>query len=155
MLTAKNHRAHEHLEKTKELEIFTGTWKVTGKNFTVAPGRQEAPLHGEDEYRWMDGHFFITDTWKHLSKGNDHTGFSVLGYDQEKKQFFIRNFDNLGFERRYVLHREGNTWKFTGSNERAVRQFNHDRNAYTEQWEMFNGESWIPLCEMMGSKISS
>ena len=153
MITSQNHRESEHQDKIKQLNIFLGKWRIEGKNLPVPPNNVENEVSGEDNYAWLEGQFFIIDNWQHLAKGSDHIGITILGYDIESQEFFTRNFDNLGFERRYVLQQQDNLWNFIGSNERATRRFDNQGKTYEEHWEIFVDNKWIPLCIMRGTKI--
>src|SRR5712691_10896825 len=128
-------------EPAKELQclrIFIGKWRVFGKNFSVVPGGGETTVHGEDNYAWLAGNFYVIGSWQHLFLEGGHIGLAVMGFDEEEKKLFTRKFDNLGYERRYTLEIEGNTWKYIGDKERATRIFMNEGTAYAENWEMKN-----------------
>jgi len=138
----------------RRLQIFVGRWKVLGKNFPAAPGAAGMMVQGEDNYAWMNGNYFVVGSWQHLFLGGGHIGLSVMGFDEQKKRLFTRNFDNQGYERTYFFEIEGNTWKYLGDQERATRIYMHEGRTFEEHWEMKdqNGQ-WIPLCDMNGTKI--
>jgi hypothetical protein len=104
----------------KQLEAFAGKWRIEGKNFPVPPGNGETPVHGEDNYEWLNGKFYLIDNWKHMFDVNGHQGVSILGFDSGEKKLFTRNFDNIGFDRRYILENDNNKWKIIGDKERAT-----------------------------------
>lgn len=152
---ALQEKTQTHREKLEALKIFIGKWKIGGNNFSSVQDDAGTPVNGEDHYEWIEGNFFIIGRWQHLTGGKgDHLGVSILGYDTEAEQYFTRNFDNLGFEREYILTPDGNTWKFSGEKERAIRKFSNDGNAYNEHWEVRSTQGrWIPLCIMSARKI--
>ncbi len=153
---AKNSEQNELSGKEIQmLAIFEGRWQITGHNFPVTLNGLETDVYGEDEYSWLPGNFFLMDKWQHLTKSSSHIGISILGFDEEEQKLFSRNFDNLGFERRYFLMYDGNSWKFDGPQERSVRVYSMDKLSYTEHWEMKDGNgAWMPLCVMNGKKMS-
>lgn len=138
----------------KQLEIFAGKWKIEGKNFPDAPTSGATPVQGEDSYEWLEGNFYLIEKWKHQFEMGEHQGISVLGFDEVEHKLFTRNFDNIGYERKYIMEQENNKWNFIGDNERATRIFSSDGNSFTEHWEIKTaGEQWAPLCVMHGTKL--
>ena len=153
METKNNQQIKAPALELKQLEIFKGKWKIDGKNFPIAPSGGEAPIHGEDNYTWLKGNFYLVNNWKHLFDDGGHQGISILGFDDELSKLFTKNFDNFGIERKYILENENGKWKFNGDKERATREFSKDGKSYIEHWEMKNNEGkWTPLCLMNGTK---
>ncbi len=149
-----NPRTKAPAKELQRLEIVAGKWKIEGKNFPIAPEGGETPVHGEDNYVWLSGNFYLVNNWQHLFDAGGHIGLSILGFDNEEKKLFTKNFDNLGSETKYILENENNKWKFIGDKERATREYSSDGKSYTEHWEMKNGEGqWTPLCVMNGTKL--
>jgi hypothetical protein len=93
----------------KQLVVFQGKWKIEGKNFPALPEGPSIPVWGEDNYQWLEGNYFLIDTWQHLVEGGGHKGLSVMGFDAKAQKLFTRNLDNLGFERMYWLEVEQQT----------------------------------------------
>lgn len=137
----------------KMLQPFIGNWHVEGQNFESAPHAPNAPVSGREMYEWLPGNFYMIGRWDHLFDGNGHKGIAILGCDTNNDQLFTRNFDNLGYERKYELTLNSNTWTYNGAAERATREFSEDEKSFTERWEILNDGQWEALCELKGVKI--
>lgn len=143
-----NRTPSPHLQ---HLRAFEGTWTIEGRNYKAAPDGADQPVHGKDHCYWLEGQFFMINDWQHLVEGGGHIGMSVLGYDEEAQRLFTRGFDNIGFDRRYFLEADGNTWTYVGDTERAVRTYDASGNSFSEHWELKDESgNWQPLCVMNG-----
>jgi hypothetical protein len=141
------------LDNLQKLKVFEGSWEIEGKNFKAAPDGSDQPVHGNDSYDWLDGNFFMISHWQHLFEGGGHKGVSILGSDDIAQKLFTRGFDNIGFDRKYLLEVDDKKWKFIGDKERAERIFSDDGRSYTERWEIKDKKGeWKALCIMNGTK---
>jgi hypothetical protein len=140
----------------QRLEVFAGSWKVEGENKSQAPDAPNTHVLGEESYEWLPGGFFLVGRWDRQfgEGGGDHTGIGILGYDAEKRTYFSRSFDNLGFWRDYEVRNERDrTWTFTGERERATFVFNKAGDSFDARWEIRGDNSrWQPLCELHAIK---
>jgi hypothetical protein len=138
----------------KRLHVFAGRWKVVGWNRDSAPIAPGAKIIGEETYEWLTGGFFMVSRFQHHFGDDAHIGMGTMGYDADSHAYFVHNFDNLGYDRRYQVHVDNQTWKFTGETERCTLVFSHDGSRKTESWEISSdGSNWQPLCEMTAAKI--
>ncbi|MES2777325.1 MAG: DUF1579 family protein [Bacteroidota bacterium] len=144
----------KNLTAVKQLAIYIGNWSIEGTNFSTDPEQPETAVTGENKTEWMTGDFFIIDHWRHIAGDGGHIGISILGYDADAQQLYTRNFDNLGFERKYMIESDNFTWKLTGGTERATRVFSTDGQTFEERWEVLGADqTWKPLCIMHGKKM--
>ena len=133
----------------QQLTVFTGKWKVSGKNFDASPNAPGIPVQGTILYEWMAGKFFLVFHWDRSFSSSKHTGMGIIGYDSEHEELCTTNYDNLGYLRRYRIIHENNNWKFSGEYERAVIEFADDKKSFTETWELSDdGWNWKPMCQL-------
>ena len=138
----------------QQLTVFTGKWKVEGKNFASAPREPGMPVKGTVVYEWMAGQFFLVFRWERNIGSFKHTGMGVIGYDTGDHGLNTTNYDNLGYRHRYKIMHENNAWKFSGEYERAAIVFSGDNKSSTETWEISaDGWSWKPLCELKATTV--
>ena len=136
----------------QQLNFFKGHWIIEGSNFGAAPDGGDSPVTGEMTNEWITGNFFMSTTWQYHFEAGEHTGFGALGFDETTGDFFVRNYDNLGYDRRYDISIYKNTWNFTGAQERATMVFDQAGDSYEENWEILMDGSWQPLCRRTGRK---
>lgn len=158
MKPVTNAASQEHsvpAEQMGYLYAFEGRWRVEGKNFPVGPDRLLADVRGEESYEWLPGKFFMKGAWSHRFDGGCHEGMSIIQFLENRQRLASRNFDNLGFEKTYLLERYDTIWKFLGDAQRAVRIFGADGDSFEEIWEVRgeNGE-WQRLCQRYGKRIT-
>lgn len=138
------------------LAAFIGRWSVSGRNAAAAPEAPNSPISGENHFEWLPGQFFMLGRFRHDNDAGTHSGASILGRDPESGAMLTRNFDNLGYERKYALSFEGGVWRFTGQLERAMLVFGQDGRSYEERWELSkDGAEFVPLCEMHATKLGA
>jgi len=129
----------------QQLGVFIGTWETTGQ--TAATGDSPAQaVQATDTYEWLPGKFFVIHTVDAQIGEASVKLIEVIGYDNEKKNYFMHAYDNTGtvgtMEGR--LDEKGD-WYFTGPTERATLVIN-DENTMTAEWEHSpDGTNWQPL----------
>jgi hypothetical protein len=138
------------------LEPFIGRWRIEGRNAAAAPMGSSDRVTGEVSYEWLPGRFFVLCRWDRLfgADRQHHTGFGVIGHEPDEASYFVHNFDNLGYARRYRLDLRDRTWTFAGPWERASLAFSADGRSFTERWEVAaDGNKWQSLCELTATKL--
>ncbi|CAN5492175.1 hypothetical protein BH09BAC3_BH09BAC3_38510 [soil metagenome] len=155
-----NHKNDTHITPAKELQqlsIFLGKWQVEGQNHENAPVGPGNKINGEETYEWMQGEFFMISKWDRQIGEVNHTGIGLIHYDTESGFFSADQYDNLGYNRTYLLVQDKNVWKLIGNNERATIEFNKNGNSFTENWDINSddGAMWKPLCSLMGRRMSN
>lgn len=144
------HELHERLA------AFIGRWSVSGRNADAAPVAPNSAITGEHHFEWLPGQFFVLGRFRHDHAAGAHSGASIFGIDEESGALFARNFDNLGYERKYTLSFERGVWRFVGRFERALLVFGQDGRSYEERWELSkDGVEFVPLCEMHATKLGA
>lgn len=72
-----------------------GTWDVTSKMYMQGPDAPPMESRGVSEIRWIiDGRWLIEE-FKGEMMGEPTTGYSIMGYDNYKKQFVACWFDSM------------------------------------------------------------
>lgn len=137
------------------LNVFAGSWRLTGKNGEGAEKAANLDVIGEEHYEWLPGNFFLTSKFdRHFADGTRHTGVGTFRYDASSGAYLLYMFDNLGFARRYTVTVDGQRWTYDGSHERAHVTFSSDDNHMTIDWEVRNGDSaWVPLCHLEATRV--
>lgn len=137
------------------LNCFIGDWRLQGRNGPMAPGSPNSDVSGVDRYEWMPGGFFVSATFDHRFGPGSHEGMGILGWDADDEAFFLQNFDNLGYQRKYRVAESHGIWTFSGDSERCTCIFSEDGSSWTQSWEFTkDGETWFPLCTMRATKVS-
>lgn len=146
----------KNIEISEELEpllVFSGTWKVQGKNLSEAPFFANEPLSGTQKVDIM-GSKFLEAHWNYkIDNKNEHAGITIIGNDNNSSKPKQYLFDNGGSFRIYELKIEGNLWNIKGETERSTMEFAKDGKTYKELWEIKQDGKWKPLCERSGTKL--
>lgn len=139
----------------RHLDAFVGRWQVSGRNADSAPSAPNSPISGENVFERVPGGFYLLSRFNHQNDSGAHAGVGVMGLD-ESDAFFVHNFDNLGYERRYSLELIDGVWHFKGRFERARLVFGQDGQSFEERWELSkDGERFELLCEMRSVKLGA
>lgn len=130
------------------LEAFVGTWKVEGvSNGSSVPVESS----GTEDYRWLEGEFFLEYRWTRMYGKQKHSGIGLIGFDKAKDGYFTKNFDNLGYYREYETAIDKGLMTLKGETERATIGLNAAENNITIDWEFSkDGKTWSPLCHLKG-----
>lgn len=134
------------------LSNLEGTWNITGINYLMEPEGGQTEVTGTLSNKWLSGNFFLTTDWTYRFGNDQHIGSGTMGFNETLNCLFLRNFDNMGYERLYEIDIYKNTWNYRGEHERATLVFNDAGNKYEEYWEFRTGEVWKPLCRRTGHK---
>ena len=148
-------RAPKHGPEHARLNVFAGSWRVTGQNGEGAERAANMPVTGEESYEWLPGNFFLTSRFdRHFEDGTRHTGTGMFRYDESTGQYLLYMFDNLGFARRYTVTVDGKRWTYDGAHERAQALFSDDDCRMTIDWEVRTADSkWVPLCHLDATRV--
>ena len=145
----------------EQLEVFVGTWKSEGWSYG---GQDQDPDHpkksrqrweSDEVTHWHPGQFFLVQT-EDARVGDDAKliTHSVLGFDDEKQEYYAHAVENHGFYRRYTVRREGCVWTLTSELERARIEFS-DGNTQQVTWEWRPRDNrWLPLCERTNCRVN-
>jgi hypothetical protein len=140
-------------EELKKLEVFAGKWLVEGQNLSGAPISPNSDIAGVQTYDWLPGNFFLVGKWDRQFNDAEHIGIGMFGFDIEKQELFLTNYDNFGTVSKYEVFSYRHIWKLTGEKERATIIFSADGQTFIEDWEIRNNYNWQPLCSLKSKKI--
>jgi hypothetical protein len=96
----------------KKLDLFAGTWSLTGemKPGPMGPG---GTMSEDEKCEWMQGSFFLVCHSDYKSSMGDGTGISFLGYSTDNKAYTYREFNSWGEFDDSRGSVDGDTWTWT------------------------------------------
>jgi Protein of unknown function (DUF1579) len=96
----------------KKLDIFAGTWTLTGdmKPGAMGPG---GTMTENEKCEWMQGNFFLACHSDYKSSMGDGAGMSFLGYSTDNKAYTYREFNSWGEFDDSRGSVDGDTWTWT------------------------------------------
>ncbi len=147
----------------KKLDYFVGNWSSEA---TVVPGPWGAGGKFSDTVtsEWMKGNFYVvghSDFSLPPELGGTGTDLTILGYDEDKKQYTEERFDSNG---RHVITTgtlNGDTWTWTGqSNYNGMTIQSRmtinvvSPTSYTSKYEISadGGATWMPFWDGKATK---
>ena len=145
--------------KHRELNVFVGKWRVKGDSYGDGqqagnPRASAVPWASEESYEWLPGGFFLLHRWDAKAGTRLFNGTEIVGYDEAKKQYFTRFFDNGGNHLEYRGNANGDIWTFSEPQTRATVSVARGAKQMTFTWEWRNGgRKWLPLCDRVATRI--
>jgi Protein of unknown function (DUF1579) len=96
----------------KKLDIFAGTWTLTGdmKPGAMGPG---GTMTENEKCEWMQGNFFLVCHSDYKSSMGDGSGIAVMGYSADNKAYTYREFNSWGEFDDSRGSVDGDTWTWT------------------------------------------
>lgn len=144
------------MSEHEALRVFVGDWSAEGQSFGDENQTEENPHSGVTPWRsihtarWHSGEFFVIQDER--ANGPFDT-LSFLGWDPEAGRYFSRSIENHGFARNYTLTVDGDTWTFTGDQERATHTFTESGTRQDIHWERNVDGTWLPLCDRVAHRV--
>lgn len=120
----------------KSLDRLVGTWKISDPT-----GKRE--ISGHVTYEWMEGGFFLMQTFDFVHNGRKVKGIEVIGHEQQfgaapGKEIKSRVYDNAGNTLDYVYELEKYTLTIWGGQKGSPAyfkgKFSADNNSCTGGW---------------------
>jgi hypothetical protein len=145
------------------LDVFIGTWELTGRAFD-APFVREGALSGRETFEWYPGRTFLI----HRLEG-EHAGASIActditRYDVATMMFSMSAFYSDGTHRVMKAREVGGTWTYDGELEvaghelqnRCTVTFEDGGAVRISRWEYSNdGETWHVYWETTARRIAA
>jgi hypothetical protein len=103
-----------------KLDVFIGKWRTTGDiygNDGEVIGRVDAT----DTYEWIDGKYAVMHSIESQMGEVKIHGIEMIGYDSERRAYFVSFFDNQGSVGWEELRMEGEKWIWFGKNVMGVK----------------------------------
>lgn len=147
-----------HGKAHEALSVFLGDWKAEGVSYGSPkqdandPKANGFPWQSTHTAKWHTGEFFLIQDERAQSGGQFDT-LSIMGVDAETGDYFAQSFENHGFERRYAVSVDGDTWTFSGEHERATIVFSDSGRTQTIAWEWKPKDKWLPLCDRVAKRF--
>ena len=136
-------------DEQEALEVFIGDWSAEGTAYGA--DQDGGPWHSVHSARWHSGDFFVVQDER--ANGPFDT-MSFLGWDPDRSTYFSWSIENHGFAREYLVSVDGDTWTFTGDQERATVTFSDEGRTQTHHWEFRPNGEWITLCDRVATRVA-
>ena len=130
------------------LAVFIGDWSAEGTAYGA--DLKGGPWRSVHSARWHSGGYFVVQDER--ANGPFDTR-SFLGWDPDRETYFSWSIENHGYNREYLLTCDGDTWTFTGDQERATITFSDDGRTQTHHWEFRPDGAWITLCDRVAHRV--
>ena len=134
----------------QRLNCFLGVWQGRGYSYWPAggPAQETTAL---DTYDWLEGEFFLLHRWKWDISGSIFEGLEILGWDDERNEYFSNMYDNAGHQVRYHLEVKNDIWHYLGEMQKGKITVTDDK--LSSLWHgTEDGKLWSPLCEIQWIK---
>lgn len=133
----------------KVLESVIGNWINEGH----IVGTNEKILTS-DRYEWIPGKFFVLHKAYGLMGEVEVGGTEIIGYDQEKKEYYSTFYDSQGNINHDSITIKDNTWIWSGQSHRATVEFTENNKKQTVKHEHLDQDGkWILSMEVILRKI--
>ena len=140
-------------EEMKSLSMLTGKWKLSGVGH-AATGSDGYRIYGTESYDWVPGGHFLSGKWDMMFDVAPYKGVGIMGFNAQKKQFYMTHFDDAGYVRHYKVKVSGNNWSITGNRERITIEFAQDGQSFTEKREIStDNATWKLHCRIDAIKL--
>jgi hypothetical protein len=145
-----------------KLEIFTGKWRMTGKQINDVVG-PDAAIDVCESYEWLDGKYFLVHDFKGDLGGNDAACIEIIGYDPLSEKYTLKTFYNNGVIHDWTMTESIGTWIISGiwqikdkeMKTRCTINFSEDKKSMTGKWEMSaDGKTWQTFWDVTSTKTT-
>jgi hypothetical protein len=144
----KRSAAHERLA------VFCGKWTATGSLGGGAAKPSEGRTTTEDEYKWLEGQFFLHHRGVMHLKDQSLESTAIIGFDTPTGSYRLHQFDNFGYARVYEGQVNGDVWTFIGLHERVTYTFGPGKDELRIVWEQTkDGRKWENLCDLRAHQV--
>lgn len=134
----------------RALDVFVGEWNTTG---TVIGG-DGGVLRAVDRYEWFPGRFFLLHHVEGELAGQEMKALEIIGYDDERGDYFSYSFDNGGRAPAYRARLDGTAWSIDGETERFRGELTSDGRVLRGLWEQqADGGAWRPWLRIELRKV--
>jgi hypothetical protein len=129
-------------------ELFIGVWNTTGEVFATE-ANPAGTLVATDTYRWLPGNHFIVHDVDARFDGKPTRSMEVVGYDEARRHYFARSYDDMGTSELFRVELNGRRWTIIGEKVRFRGSFNAPQNRLSGRWEMKkNNAGWDPWIDL-------
>ena len=143
----------------KKLDVFAGTWSMTGeiKPGAMGPG---GTMTETESCKWMEGDYFLVCQDDFKSSMGNGTGVAYMGYDPNQKMYTYDSFNSMGEAEHSKGRVEGDTWTWS-SEEKMGEKTVHAHfiikvsspSSYTFKFDMSpDGSTWNSVMEGKATK---
>ena len=147
---AKNKRSlTKPSRQIRQLKFLIGNWHTKGEILQGVPNASKE-ISGMDTYEWISGGFFILHRVDVFMGDIKTEVIEIIGYDEDRKCFFMKSFDNHGEATTlYAVLEKNGVLKLGDKKMRSTLTVNKSGNSMTAKWELSeNGKTWTPWMDM-------
>jgi len=98
--------------ENKALDYFVGSWTFEGEE-KPSPFGPGGKFTGSETAEWFPGGFFLVSRSDSKSPMGEHKGYSVMGYNAEKKTYTFYMISSMGYQMSAEGTVAGKTWTWT------------------------------------------
>lgn len=145
-------------DRHTELAVFLGRWQAEGLSYGSQdqtrdePKGHTVPWVSTHTGFWHTGGYFLVQDERAAPGGETFDTLSIMGVSPDGG-YFAQAYENHGFENRYVVTRDGDTWRFTNDEVRAVIRFEDEGRKQVIAWEWLRDGAWLPLCDRVAKRL--
>lgn len=139
--------------KLKHLSFLVGKWHTEGE-ILKTPSSPFSPIKGMDTYEWINDGFFLLHRVDVFMGDTRTEVIEIIGYDSNKKSYFMQSFDNKGeLATMYATLEKSGVFKIVDNKMRSTLSVNKNGNHMMAKWERSeDGKKWIPWMDVKLTK---
>jgi len=136
----------------KKLDYFTGNWTCES-DMKAGPMGEGGKMTMTEDFKWMDGGFFVVIHSQYKSPMGDGNGLAFLGYDRDEKKYTYNEFNSNGEAIVSKGTVEGNDWTWIGEMKQPAGKGRFSEKilspaSYLFKFEMSSdGAKWTPIMD--------
>lgn len=133
----------------KKLEFLIGSWHTQGE-VLQAGSKASLQISGMDTYEWISSGCFILHRVDVFMGTVRTEAVEIIGYDESRKFFFMKSFDNQGAKTlMYAFVEKAGVLKFGDNKMKSVLSVSKGGNTMHAKWEQSkNGKDWEPWMKL-------
>lgn len=137
----------------KKLNFLIGNWHTKGEILQGAPNSSKE-IRGMDTYEWISGGFFMLHRVDVFMANERTEVIEIIGYDETKKSFFMKSFDNHGeATTMFAVLEKSRVLKLWDKKMKSTLTVSKSGNSMIAKWELSeNGKTWKPWMDIKFSK---
>lgn len=143
----------------KKLDVFAGTWRMTGeiKPGAMGPG---GTMTETESCKWMEGDYFLVCQDDFKSSMGNGTGVAYMGYDPNQKMYTYDSFNSMGEAEHSKGRVEDDTWTWSSEEKMGDKSVQahfiikvSSPSSYTFKFDMSpDGSTWNSVMEGKATK---
>ena len=142
------------------LNIFVGKWHLEGLSYGSGqayenPHDSSVRWSAEETYEWLPGGFFLANRFEAKIGNTPISGIEIVGYDAMSQSYPSQLFDSYGRILSGQRSIRDGVWSSSiGTEYRTTYAFHNDDNTLTSCWEWLDGDDWLVLADLEGTRVN-